>query len=304
MSDTESVVSTVFDVSSVADQSDLETIESSDITRNIPTPYEYVSLTVNIEETLACDFKRHSQYYRTPGKFFPVGSPDAERRMYRLIDDFLETYNIPTARRAQNYSTNDESFEYPRFIPSPSIMLVFRRLLPFRLFDFLPVYTRENKPTAYQGSNIERLMYATINDSDSSLPDPQIILRSNRPFPVDGTLFQGLSSSRSFTINRVVGEPQTCLQPDSIQILERAYPIARDAGVTRHYAQCTKDPNSTSRQPPDFQRLVSVISMDDVVVDVDRSIGIFPSLAGLNTWEQVNRVMQISEYFIRWCIKE
>lgn len=146
-------------------------------------------------------------------------------------------------------------------------------------------------------------MYATINGSDSSLPDPQIILRSNRPFPVDGTLFQGLSSSRSFTINTVVGEPQTCLQPDSIQILERAYPIARDAGVARHYAQCTKDPNSTSRQPPDFQRLVSVISMDDVVVDVDRSIGIFP-LAGLNTWEQVNRVMQISEYFIRWCIKE
>lgn len=102
MSDTESVISTVFDVSSVADQSDLETIESSDITRNIPTPYEYVSVTINIEETLACDFKRHSQYYRTTGKFFPVGSPDAERRMYRLIDDFLETYDIPTARRAQN----------------------------------------------------------------------------------------------------------------------------------------------------------------------------------------------------------
>ena len=182
-------------------------------------------------------------------------------------------------------------------------MLVLRQL-PFRQFEFLPVYIQENKPRIYQGSNLERLMYATINGSVSSLPEPQIILRSKRPFAVENTFFQALSTSRTFTVSTVADGPQTLLQSNSIRIVERAFPIAKDVAVARFYAQCQKDSKYSSPQHRDFQPLVSVITMDDVAVDVDRSIKISPSSMRLTIREEIDRVMQISEYFIQWCIKK
>src|SRR5271170_3104847 len=90
MSDTESIVSSVCEnVSSATDLSDTESIESSESERfekDTLTLYEYVSVTINIEATLASDFKRHARYYRTPGKLFLVDSLEAKCRMYQLID--------------------------------------------------------------------------------------------------------------------------------------------------------------------------------------------------------------------------
>ena len=80
----ESTASIVFHVSSTTDLSDIETIESSDtesLQRNILTRYEYVSVTINIDDILMIS-KGYSECYRTQGKFFPIDSPDAERRMY------------------------------------------------------------------------------------------------------------------------------------------------------------------------------------------------------------------------------
>jgi hypothetical protein len=53
----------------------------------------------------------------------------------------------------------------------------------------------------------------------------------------------------------------------------------------------------------DSQRLVSSLTIGDVMVDVDRAIGISPSI-GLNIGEEIDRVMQIAEYFIQWCMQE
>ena len=311
MSDNESVVSSVFEkISSTNDLSDTETIESSEtdrLERNTLTPYEYVSDTTNIEATLACDFKRHSKYYQTPGKFFPVDSLDAVRRMYQLIDEFLETYDIPTARRAHHYS-NNESLEYPRFIPSSSIMLAFR-WLPLGEFEFLPVYIRENEPTLFQDSSLDRIMYAAINPSVPST-DHQLILRSNRPFAIGHTLFQGLSFKHIFTIGTITDGPQTLLRRNSIQIIEKVFPIAKGVALARFYAESQKDPKPSqelpcpSHQHRELQQFASVIGMDDIVVDINRSIGISPSSMGLTTGEEIERVMEISEYFSRWCMKE
>jgi hypothetical protein len=310
MSDAESVVSSVFEnISSTNDLSETETIESSEserLERNTLTPYEYVSVTINIEATLACDFKRHSKYYRTQGKFFPVDSSDAVRRMYQLIDEFLETYDIPTARRGYHYS-NDESLEYPRFIPSPSIMLAFR-WLPLGEFEFLPVYIRENESTRFQGSSLDRVMYAAINPSVPST-DHQLILRSNRPFAVGHTLLQGLSFKHMFTIGTITNGPQTLLRHNSIQLIEKVFPIAKGVALARFYAQSQKDTKTSQelpcplRQQRQLQQLASVIGMDDIVVDVNRSIGISPSMR-LTTGEEIERVMEISEYFSWWCMKE
>ena len=311
MSDTESVVSSVCEnVSSATSLSDTESIESSEsenFERKTLNLYEYVSVTINIEATLASDFKRHAKYYRTPGKFFRVDSPEAVFRMYQLIDEFLETYDIPTARRSHHYA-NDETFEYPRFIPSTSIQLAFG-WLPMSEFEFLPVYVQENKRTLFQGSPYDRLMFAEINQSVPS-PDCPLYLRTNRPLPVEHALFQGLSSKSMFTIGTITDGPQTLLRPNSITIVERAFPIAKHISLARINARSQKDSkileesSCSSHQRRQLKQLASVILDNDVVVDVDRSIGMSASSMGLTTDEEVDRVREISEYFCRWCMTE
>lgn len=85
MSDSESVVSSIFENGrSVNDPSDTETTESTDterIQRNRLSLYEYVSVTINIEATLAHDFQRHSLRNHDVGKIFRLDSEDAVRRM-------------------------------------------------------------------------------------------------------------------------------------------------------------------------------------------------------------------------------
>ena len=121
MSDSESIISSVFENALLeSDLSDMETTEYTDTERpqrNHLTLYEYLTVTINIEATLARDFQQHSLYNHGVGKIFRLDSEDAIERMSRLIDEFLSTYDIPTTRRIQN-RLNYESIKYPRFIPS------------------------------------------------------------------------------------------------------------------------------------------------------------------------------------------
>jgi hypothetical protein len=313
MSDSESQVSSAFETALVAnDLSDTEVSESTEIERlqsNPLTLYEYVSININIEATLARDFQRHSQYYQTPGKFFLLDSENAIRRMFRLIDEFLRVCDIPTVRRVQQNC--NQSLEYPRFIPSRHIMLVFRPR-PFNQFEFLPVHVIQNEPTSIRCtpsvSSLDPLMFAAINPLASSQQSHHHILRSNPPFFVGHGVFQCLWCDYSFKVGVIGDGPQKLLQPDSVQLLEEIHPIAKHTAVTRLMARCDRSSQGSQELPcrscqrrHDSHLSASAITMGDIVVDIDRTIGTSRISMGLTIDQEIERVMEISETFIMWC---
>lgn len=309
MSDSESVISSVFENDlSMNDPSDTETIEPNErIQRNRLTVYEYVSVTINIEATLARDFQRHSLRNNGVGKIFRLDSEDAVRRMFGLIHEFLETYDIPTSRRIQRNS-DSQSTQYPFFIPSRRIMLIFRRL-PFSQYEFLPVRVLRNPSSSLQYPELERLLFAALNPPVSSRRNYHRVLRSNPPFFIEHGLFQQMDSSCNFTVATVKDGPTTLLEPGSIQLIEQIHPFAQSIAVRIAMARYENPPkqsqglSSGERERRDSQRSMSSLTIGDVMVDVDRTIGTSSSI-GLNINEEIERVLQIAEYFIRWCLKE
>lgn len=313
MSDTESVVSSVFEnAPSENALSDTETtIEATDIERlqrNRLTQYEYVSVTFNIEATLCRDFERHSRHHHGVGKFFQVDSENDIERMSRLIDEFLSTYDIPTSRRIAHHSNHD-NIKYPRFIPSRWIMLVWQAF-PFRQFKFLPVRVLANKPMPVPSSTSDRLMFAWINPPVASQQSHYPILRSNPPFFIEPGLLQNIPSAYTFKVAAVTDGPQTLLQPRSIQVLEQIRPIAKDIAIREFFTRREEAQKQShglpdqSSLPRHSRREVSSLNIGDIIVDVDRTIGTAPPSMGVSFDEEIDRVLQISEYFILWCIKE
>lgn len=310
MSDSESIVSSVFeDIPSENNLSDMETtIESTEPQRIRLFQYEYVSVTINIEATLCRDFVRHSRHHPGIGKFFQVDSENAAERMSRLVDEFLSIYDIPTSQRIAHHSNHDNT-KYPRFIPSRWIMLVWQQF-PFHKFQFLPVRVLANKPMPIPSSTSDRLMFAWINHPITSPPSHYPVLRSNPPFFIEPGLLQHIPSAYSFKVATVTDGPPTLLLPRSIQILEGIRPIAKDIALRDFFARQEKAQKQShglsdqSAQPRHSQREVSFLNIGDIVVDVDRTIGTSPPSMDVSIDEEIDRVLQISEYFILWCIQE
>ena len=93
-----------------------------------------------------------------------------------------------------------------------------------------------------------------------------------------------------------------------IQLLKEIHPIAQNVAVTSLIERCKKSQKqpeelaTRSHQRHDSQRSVSVIARNDIAVNIDRAIGISHCSMELSLEDEVGRVMQISECFIRWCI--
>ena len=309
MSDSESVVSSIFEnVPSVNDLSDTETTEPTDThspQRDRLSLYEYVSVTINIEATLARDFHWHSLYNHGVGKIFRLDSEDAAERLSRLIDEFLSYYDIPTARRIEHHS-NYENIQYPRFVPSKWIMLVFR-LFPFRQFEFLPVRAPASEPMLVSSPASDHLMFAAINPPVACRQNNHPILRSNPPFFIEPGLLQYLPSTYTFKVAAITDGPQTLLQPDSIQLLEEIHLVAKETAIKNFIARREKDQTQSQElldRSPQSRRRMSFLKEWDVVVNVDRMIETSSPPTDVSLNEEINRVLRISEYFILWCCKD
>jgi hypothetical protein len=154
-------------------------------------------------------------------------------------------------------------------------------------------------------------MFAAVNPSVSSQQSHHRILRSNPPFSVEHGVFQCLWCVCSFKAGVIADGPPTVLQSDSVQLLEEIHPIAKHTAVTELMNRCDRASQGSQELPcrschrrHDSPLSVSAITMDAIVVDIDRTIGTSSISMGLTIDQEIKRVMEISETFIMWCMIE
>jgi hypothetical protein len=269
--------------------------------------YEYVVVTINIEATLARDFQRHVMYYQSRGKFFPLDSDIAIRRLMSLIDDFLDQHDIPTARRVRNrrqYGT----LECPRFIPSPHLMLAFAKRL--KQIEFLPVVVVPPGLTDTQKADIlpwlHKSSFAAVSPTVPFQQEQNVFYPSSNISP-NCAVFQQLHAKCPFTVGTIIDGQRTFLRSDSIRALKKLHPVAMEAAVATVLALWEKNPDQPRALPcgcdnhPWPKQRTSMLSRGDIVVDLDRSgVRSYESSPG-SLDAEIGRVMQISGKFVNWC---
>src|SRR5277367_285908 len=239
--------------------------------------YEYVVVTINIETTLARDFQRHVLYYQSWGKFFPLDSDMAIRRLLSLIDEFLDQYDIPTACRTHNRHQNG-ILECPRFIPSPHLMLAFAKRL--KQIEFLPVVVVPPPLTDMEKADILprqfKASFAAVSPTVPFQQEQNVLYPSSHVSP-NSAVFQQLHGKCPFTVGTIVDGPRTFLLPDSIHALKELHPIATKTAVATVLANWEENPDRPRALPcgcdthPWPEHRMSMLSRGDIVVDVDRN---------------------------------
>jgi hypothetical protein len=308
------------EVSSESEVSESEVSESGEesdyeITPGVH-PYEYVVAKVNIATTLAAEFYVHATRFRSPGTF-PMNCDSERRRVWNLIDEFLCDYGIP--RRHCHMTENEASgpLEYPRFIPSPHLVLI-KKVLPCDWsytseVELLPVVVAP-KGTAIEDCpsifHLNRLGYTAVHPTPSPRETYPVLLTVPPLFP-QHTVYQCADAPYQLSLGKVTDGQQTLLQPDSIRSIIKLYPVARKS-VRAVYDADLRSPiqaNGSGRTDQSFRQTSfyskAATCLSDVIVDLDRSavnsgLVVEPHSTQLSLGQELFRVLEITEAWVDW----
>lgn len=214
------------------------------------------------------------------------------RRLSSLIDEFLDLYDIRTARRVQD-NHNTKTWVAPglfcRYIWCSFWNNVWRKS-HFLEVILLPLDSTDVQPTdglVKLDQSVFVPVFPALNPQERGKA-----LYSNSHISLERSVFQQLHCICSFTVGNIIDSHRTFLQPDSIRTVQRLYPIANQAAVAKFYPSLEKDPNlSTLLQcgcsnNAAWERRMTTLFMG---VDVDRS--------SVRSFES-NTLPQISDFFL------